>query len=82
MKKLKKATLLMIRAAAHHWNRNRLYYWSEHELSQMVYVHVFPGWYYRCLYHACLWIVRYRTFRRTANWAIHTIPYQVRFKIA
>lgn len=82
MHKLKKATLLMVRASAHHWNLNRLYYWSEHELSQMVHVHVFPGWYYHCLYHSCLWIVRFGTLRRLADRAIHTIPYDVRFKMA
>lgn len=72
----------MVRAAAHRWYLNRLYYWSEQKLSQMVHVHVFPGWYYHCLYHSCLWVVRYKAFRRAGDWAIHTIPYQVRFKIA
>lgn len=82
MHKLKKATLLIVRAAAHHWKLNRLYYWSEHELSQMTYVYVFPGCYYQFLYRSCLWGVRYKAFRRAADWAIHTIPYHVRFKIA
>jgi hypothetical protein len=82
MQKLRKATLLMIRAAANRWNLNRLYYWSEQELTQMVYVHLFPGWYYHCLYHACMRVVKYKAFRRMANWAIHTIPYHERFKIA
>jgi len=82
MKKFKKAALLVVRAAAHRCNLNRLYYWSEQQLPAMMHVHLFPGWYYHCLYHACLWFVRYKAFRRTANWAIHTIPYHVRFRIA
>lgn len=82
MQKLKKATLLTARTVAQRWNLNRLYYWSEQQLSAMVNVHVLPEWYYHCLYHSCLWSVRYKTLRRTANWAIHTIPYHVRFRIA
>jgi hypothetical protein len=82
MRRLRKAILLPVRAVAQHLNLTRLYYWSEHELSQMVHVHVFPGWYYFCLYHCCLWVVRYKACRRAADWAIHTIPYHVRFKIA
>ena len=82
MRKLKKAILLMVRTTTHHLNLPRPYYWSEYELSLLVNVYLLPGWYYHGLYHICLWIVRYKAFRRMAGWAIHTIPYHVRFKIA
>lgn len=82
MQKLKKAILLIVRAAARRWSLNHLYYWSEQQLSAVLNVHVLPEWYYHCLYHSCIWVVRYKHLRRTANWAIHTIPYDMRFKIA
>jgi len=82
MKALKKAILLPLRVTAYRLKLLRLYYWADHELSAMRAVYVMPGWYYRSLYRACLWIVRFQTFRRLADRAIHTIPYHVRFKMA
>ena len=82
MKALKKAILLPLRTTAYRWKLLRLYYWADYELSVMRAVYVMPGGYYWCLYNACLWIVRFGTFRRLADRAIHTIPYDVRFKMA
>jgi hypothetical protein len=82
MKALKKAILLPTRATAYRWKLLRLYYWADYELSAMRAVYVMPGWYYWCLYNVCLWIVRFGTFRRLADRAIHTIPYDVRFNMA
>ena len=82
MKALKKAILLPLRATAYRWKLSKIYYWSENELSALRGVYIMPGFYYRCLYHICLWIVSFNTCRRIADRMIHTIPYHVRFKIA
>lgn len=82
MKRVKKAILLPVRKMAYRWNRLRLYYWSERELYELRTVNVMPGYYYRWLYHTCMWLVEFRKFQRLANWTIHTIPYHIRFASA
>lgn len=82
MKRMKKAMLLPVRSIALCGKHQRLYYWAENELFELRAVSVMPGWYYRWLYHACLWLVAFNNFRRLADRVIHTIPYQVRFELA
>lgn len=82
MKAVKKAILLSVRTTAYWWKFLRLYYWADGELQDMRAVCVMPVWYYRCLYHACVWLLRFKNFRWLANRLIHTIPYHIRFKMA
>jgi hypothetical protein len=82
MKRMKKALLLPIRSVAYRWGGLRLYYWADLKLSELRSVYVMPVWYFRWLYQACMWLVMFNNFRRLADWAIHTIPYPIRFEIA
>ncbi len=82
MKRLTKAVLFPVRNIAYRWNRVRLFYWADRKLYELRAVCVMPFWYYRWLYHICLWLVTFNNFKRLADLAIHTIPYQVRFQIA
>ena len=82
MKRLKKATLLLIRHIAYRYNRLFLYYWADLELHELRSVYVMPEFYYRWLFHFCMWLVEYSNFRRLAERTIHTIPYHVRFHVA
>lgn len=82
MKRLKKATLLLIRHMAYRWNRLRLYYWADTKLSELRIMTVMPEFYYRWLYHSSMRLVESKKFLRLADRAIHTIPYHVRFHVA
>ncbi len=82
MKRLKKAVLLPIRHMAHRWRRLSLYYWAERQLFDLQAVWVMPIWYYRWLFHTCMWMVDFKICQRVVNRAIHTIPYPVRFEAA
>jgi hypothetical protein len=82
VKRLSKAILLPVRRLAYRYKFTKLYYWSESKLDSLRAVYVLPFWYYRRLYHACMWLVAIRPFQRVADRAIHTIPYQVRFEVA
>ena len=82
MKRLKKAILLPVRKMAYSWSRLRLYYWADEELYDLRTVYVMPDFYYRGLYHACMWLAEFKKLRRLADRAIHTIPYHVRFNVA
>jgi hypothetical protein len=82
VKRLKKALLIPIRKMACQQKRLRLYYWADMKLDELRTVSVMPKWYYRRLYHACVWLVAFRKFQPMANRAIHTIPLHVRFELA
>ena len=82
MKRLKKATLLLIRHLAYRWNGLLLYYWADLNLNELRAVHVMPQFYYRWLYRFCMWLVAHSNCRRLADRVIHTIPYHVRFHVA
>lgn len=82
MKPIKKAVLLPVRKIAYQWKCLRLYYWADRKLLELQAVCVMPRWYYRWLYHSCVWLVGFKKFRRLADRAIHTIPYHVRFEVA
>lgn len=82
MKRMKKAILLPIRRFAYRWKRRRLYYWANRKLFELRSVCVMPRCYYHWLYPTCLRIVEFKQFRRLTDWAIHTIPYHVRFTLA
>lgn len=81
-KRLSKAFLLGIRRLSYRHKFTKLYYWSESKLDNLRAVYVMPFWYYRRLYHTCMWLVAIRPFQRVADKAIHTIPYHVRFEVA
>jgi hypothetical protein len=82
MKRLKKAILLPVRRYAHRRKCARLYYWAEQELAELRTITVMPRLYYRALYRGCMRLNDFSRFRRLADKAIHTIPYQVRFDMA
>ncbi|MBL0715461.1 MAG: hypothetical protein JJV98_17365 [Desulfosarcina sp.] len=82
MKRMKKVVLLSVKRIAYQWKLLRLYYLADRKLYELQAVCVMPDWYYRWLYHACMWLMGYRKFHRLADRAIHTIPYHVRFKVA
>jgi len=82
MKRIKKLTLLTIRAAAYRSNRIRAYYWAERHLHALQTVTIMPDLYYRWLFRVSMRLVRFDMFRRIADQAIHTIPYHVRFNLA
>lgn len=82
MKRVKKAVLLPVRNIAYRWKSNRLYYWTESKLFELQAVYVLPIWYYRRLYHICMFLAEFKKFRHLADRAIHTIPYHVRFEVA
>ena len=82
MKRLKKAILLPVRNMAYRWNRLRTYYWADEELYELRTVNVMPDLYYRWLYRISMKMVDSNRLRRLADWAIHTIPYHVRFYVA
>jgi len=82
MKRLKKAILLPVRNMAYRLNRLHLYYWAEAELFELRTVNVMPSIYYQWLYKLSMSLVRSNKFRRLADRAIHTIPYNIRFNIA
>lgn len=82
VKRLGKAILLPLRRLAFRCKFSKLYYWSEGKLDSLCSVYVLPFWYYRRLYHACMWLAAIRPFQRVADRAIHTIPYHVRFEMA
>ena len=82
MKRLKKALLLPVRNLSYRRKYLKLYYWADLKLYELRAVCVMPGWYYRWLYNTCLRLVAFNRLSRLANRAMHTIPYQVRFKMA
>lgn len=82
MKRVRKAILLLIRSMAYHLNRLRLYYWSDFKLYELRSVCVMPRLYYRWIYNACLWLVKFRKLRKLADRTIHTIPLNIRFEVA
>lgn len=82
MKRIKKALLLPVRSMAYRWKCLRLFYWADRQLYDLRAVCVMPHWYYRRLFHVCLWLVAFYHFKRLADRAIHTIPYHVRFQMA
>jgi hypothetical protein len=43
---------------------------------------VMPSWYYHRIYHTCLWLADFSQLERIADRMIHTIPFNVRFKVA
>lgn len=79
MKRLMKAYLLLVRKLSARFNSMKLYYWSEQELYALRRVNIMPDFYYRNLYQASMWSLRFRNCRRAANWVIHTIPFHIRF---
>lgn len=82
MKRLTKATLLPVRNLAYRWNRLRLYYWADEKLFELRAVNLMPAFYYRWLYQICMQLMKRTRFRRLADRAIHTIPFNVRFNVA
>jgi hypothetical protein len=82
MKRLKKAGLMPLRNMAFRWNRLRIYYWADAQLSELRTVNVMPTFYYRWLYQVSMKLLDSNRFSRLADWAIHTIPYHVRFDVA
>jgi hypothetical protein len=82
MKRIKKATFLLVRHLAYASNRLRLYYWAEMKLYDLRQVAVMPKFYYRFIFHLSMKLVRKKLFRRIADRAIHTIPYHIRFSVA
>ena len=82
MKRLKKAILLPLRNLAYRWNRLRMYYWADAKLFELRAVNIMPTFYYRWLYRWSMSLMETRRFRRLAERAIHTIPYNVRFNVA
>jgi hypothetical protein len=82
MQRLHKAVLLQLRNLAYQWKLLRLYYWADMKVYELRTVCVLPNWYYRRLYHACVWLIGLRKFQRLANRAIHSIPFHVRFELA
>ena len=82
MQRIKKIFLLIIRDWSYRWHQTRFYYWADERLYNLQSVYVMPTFYYRWLFHMSLWLVEFSRFRRFANWAIHTIPLHVRFKVA
>ena len=82
MKRLKKAILMPLRNFAYRRNRLKLYYWAEQELFGIRNVNLMPKFYYRWLFKISMRIVHIDRFRRFADKAIHTIPYDVRFDVA
>ena len=82
MKRIKKLTLMIIRAAAYRGNRIRTYYWAEGQLQDLQAVSIMPDLYYRWLFRVAMRLVRFDMFRKLADQAIHTIPYHVRFNLA
>lgn len=81
-KRMKKALLLTIRKIALHTEFLTLYYWSDVELYKLRLVCVMPVFYYRWLYHTCMWLIEHRKYRKLADTAIHRIPFHVRFEVA
>ena len=82
MKRLKKAILLLVSIFAYRRNRLKLYYWAEQELYGLRNVNLMPNLYYRWLFKISMRVVHIDRFRRFADKAIHTIPYDVRFDVA
>lgn len=82
MKRIKKATLLIIRNRAYRWNFLRTYYWADGRLSELSHFTLMPHFYYRCLFSISMKLVDFNKFQRLADKAIHTIPYHVRFSVA
>ncbi len=82
MNRLKKIALLPVKRISYVMGFTRLYYWSESRLYPLRVVNVMPKFYSRWLYRLCVWMVNFRKFRRLADMAIHTIPYQIRFEMA
>ena len=82
MKRLKKAMLLPLRATAYRLNLTKTYYWAENELYALSKVNVMPELYYRYLFRFSMRLVGIRKLRHLADWAIHTIPYNIRFNLA
>ena len=71
-----------LRTMAFRCNRVRLYYWADAKLSELGTVNVMPTFYYRWLYQISMKLLDSNRFSRLADWAIHTIPYHVRFDVA
>ena len=82
MKRLKKAILMPVRTISYRWKLLRLYYWADEKLYKLNMVDVMPYSYYHWLYKLSMKLVDFNRTRRLADWAIHTIPYHIRFKVA
>ena len=82
MKRLKKAILIPMRTLAYRFNRLRLYYWADGLLYELRSVNVMPTFYYTHLFKLCMKMAKTTRFRRLADKVIHTIPYQIRHKVA
>ena len=82
MKRIKKAFLMVVMNMASCWNRIQLFYWANKHLYELRAVCIMPNWYYRWLFHSCVWLSDFKNFRKLADRAIHTIPYHIRFDVA
>ena len=79
MNRIKKLVLLPVKRISYRMRFIRLYYWSEKALYPLRTVVVLPKFYYQWLYRLCIWMVEFRSLRRLAYRAIHTIPFHIRF---
>ena len=82
MKRLKKAILLPVRYLAYRCNRLQTYYWADSKLYELRTVNVMPIIYYHWLFRVSMKLIKSAKTRPLADWAIHTIPYHVRFNVA
>ena len=82
MKRLKKAMLMLIRNSAYRCKCQLLVFWADEKLRSMATVHIMPELYYRLLFFFCMKAIESNRYRKSANWAIHTIPFHLRFKTA
>lgn len=82
MKRIKKALLLPVRKISYRWKLLRLYYWADAKVYELSTVNIMPYYYYQWLYKISMKLVDFSKTRWLANWAIHTIPYHIRFKVA
>jgi len=79
MNKIKKAFLLPVRYFSYRFHWIKIYYWSDKNLFKLGNVLVMPLWYYICMFHFYMDLLKLKPFHKLADKGIHTIPYHIRF---
>ena len=82
MKRLLKATLLVMRSMALHIRYTKLYYWTEKRLFELKSINPMPDRVYCFIYRMCMTLLEEKRFIGLANWLMHRIPFNVRCHLA
>ena len=79
--KIKKATIMPIRAMAYRCGFMHIFYWADKKIFELGNnVFIIPVWWYIGLFHVCMWALKFRCAHHAADVVIHHIPFSLRVR--